>query len=453
MIRKVQLVNAPMDDAYVRSIRSATYPPVGLASIAASVAVQLPWIEVEILDGELLSTAEIIRRLDGDVVGVSANIMTYGPALEIARAASWLGARVLMGGPYVGPMAQKILAKRPFIDAVGVGDGEPLLVSYLAGLDAWNIPGLVHRDGTKVVANREEPEDLDSLYLPDYSSLPVEDYFDTYRRRYSGFKPYRGSLPVYSRKGCKWRTKSGGCVFCMVPHGGLRLRRPDRVWDEISTLHRLYGADHFWEVSDTFTEDDRWIEEFIRCRPKGLDVAFQIYGRPNHLTARMASRLADLNVNEVFIGAESADDGLLKAAVKGCRRSHTERAVEVLGAEGIRTIVSFVFGLPGETVETLQRTVEFAHELAEHENVIETSSSVLLPIPGSPAFSQLLTIEGMPAKHNSDLLDLEALKKDWAHHFTHVEYDDLVSAREKTVSMFALNSTFSQIGLQAAPTC
>ena len=176
----------------------------------------------------------------------------------------------------------------------------------------------------------------------------------------------------------------------MVPHDGVRYRNPANVWDEISYFNKKYNVEHFWEVCDTFTENDNWMKEFINTRPRNIDVAFQVYARPNHISNRMVKQLKELNVKEVFIGAESGDDIILKNSNKGCKVSHTIQAVKNLNKEGIQTIISFVFGLPEETSETLKKTINLANEILQYGNVMETSSSVLLPIPGSTSFKMLM---------------------------------------------------------------
>jgi anaerobic magnesium-protoporphyrin IX monomethyl ester cyclase len=454
MYKKLTLINSPISDEYCRSIRTGTYPPPSLGSIAAYVKLNNLEIEVEIYDGEILTSEEIISKLDADVVGVSVNIMTYEPGLQIAESAAAKGARVVIGGPFVDSMADRIVRNRPFIDGVIVGEGELPMSMYLAGKPKELIPGLVYASNGQVIRNPVYTHNLNSLPIPDYCNLPLEQYFQNYRERYAGFKPFNGSLAVYSRKGCIWREKTnGGCVFCMIPHRGMQYKTPENLWKEISFFNKEYGANYFWEVSDTFTEENEWIEEFLHSRPKGLDIAFHVYGRPNHITPRMARLLKELNVFEVFIGAESGDDQILQNMVKGCKVSHTLRAIESLANEGILTIVSFVFGLPGETQETLEKTVKLAEQIVQYQNVIETSSSVLLPIPGSPAFDILMQYPGMKDKHSSDLLDLEELKKDWAMFCTNVNYDVVVEAKMKTLELFPLNNTFSQVGKQSAPMC
>jgi len=451
---QLQLVNAPLLPGYQKSSRTGTYPPLSIASLAGFVMAHDPTPEVELIDGELIGIADICSRLDADVVGISCNIMTYGPALDIAKAAAAKGSKVILGGPFPTSMPKTILKNRSYVDAVVVGDGEVALSEYLRGVPPSSIANLCFREGKEIIQNDESIVSFDGLPLPTYLNLPLQQYFQNYGHRYAEYKPFRGSLAIYSRKGCIWRNASnGGCVFCMIPHKGIRYKKPKALWDEIVFFRQACGVNFFWEVSDTFTENSRWIEEFVQTMPAGLDVAFSVYARASNISERLARQLRELSVYEVFIGAESGDDEILRRMKKGITVEQTRHAVRILSTEGIKIILSFVFGLPGETSGSIQRTVNLAHELSQWPGVVETSSSILLPIPGSTAFDMLMTIPGMAAKHGCDLLDLDGLKLDWIKYFTDTSPDELEFALHQTLEMFPLNSTFSQKQTQSAPMC
>ena len=454
MKKLVQLVNAPLISGYKKSTRTGTYPPLCIASLAAFVQQQKPDVKIELFDGEMSSTGEICREVSAEVVGISCNIMTYTSALAIAEVAADKGSKVILGGPFPTSMPKAVLRNRPYIDAVVVGDGEVALEEYINDEPYGLIPNLCFRKGDTIVQNPENVLDLESLPYPNYLNLPLQRYFESYEARYSDFKPFRKSLAIYSRKGCIWRDASnGGCVFCMIPHKGIRYKNPKRLWDEIAFFNRRYGVNYFWEVCDTFTENSRWIDDFVRSKPRGLDVSFHVYGRSSNISQKMASQLKELGVYEVFIGAESGDDRILALANKGIKADQTRRAVEFLADLGINVVVSFVFGLPGETSQTIQKTVDFAQELYRYGNIVETSSSILLPIPGSNAFDLLMKVPGMQDKHSSDLLDLEELKLDWIRNFTRTSPAELQSALDTTLQMFPLTNTFIQKEAQSAPMC
>jgi radical SAM superfamily enzyme YgiQ (UPF0313 family) len=225
------------------------------------------------------------------------------------------------------------------------------------------------------------------------------------------------------------------------------------MWDEITFFRAAHGVDHFWEVSDTFTENSRWLDEFVALRPNNLDVSFNVYGRASNISRAMACQLKELGVYEVFLGIESGDDSVLALANKGATVSQSLRAVEHLAACGIKVVASFVLGLPGETSRSLQKTTALARQLLAFGNIVETSTSIMLPIPGSRAFSMLNALPDLRDKYAGDLFDLEELKRDWIMRFTQTDPDELEGALRETITLFPLNDSFSQPVALSAPMC
>lgn len=451
---EVQLINAPLDVGYLKASRTGNYPPPGVVALAAYLLERFPSISVQVLDGEIEALDSLRRQINAPVVGISCNIMTYRSALACAEIAADAGSRVILGGPYPSSCPSKILRNRPFIDAVVVGDGESALYEYIRGTPYQDIPNLCYRGPFGITENSQVTMDLEVLPFPRYGDLALDNYFENFEHRYGEFKPFKRSLPIYSRKGCVWRdASSGGCVFCMIPHRGVRYKSPRRYWEEIEFLKHEHEVGFFWEVCDTFTENSRWIDELVSTKPACCDTQFHVYGRANNISRHMARQLKQLGVYEVFIGAESGDDALLVAANKGTTTDQVRRAVELLAEQDIQVVLSFVLGLPGETSKTLQKTMEFARELFSCGNIVETSTSTLLPIPGSTAFEKLMAVPSMAGKHASDKLDLEDLKRDWIRFFTKTSQSELQQALAETWKMFPLNNTFLQPNAASAPCC
>jgi len=451
---KIQLVNPQIHEGYQSSLRNGIYPPLNLAILARHLKNNISDIDVEILDCEIYEQLLIELQLDADIVGISCNIMTYKPALRIAQAAYSKGAKVILGGPFPSSMPEIILKNNHFIDAIICDDGEDALLQYVKGAIHSSIHNLAYRNGKEIVKNQSVKTNISKLVIPDYSSLQLHEYFHNFNDRYGKFKPFTSSLAFYSRKGCQWRDiTKGGCVFCMIPHFGVVTKQYDHVWQEINYFNKTHGVDYFWDVCDNFIEDEKWIDGFIKAKPENLNIGFQIYGRPNNINHNIVKKLKLLNVYEVFIGAESGDNKILANSKKGIKTEHTLKAIELLANEGINVIVSFVIGLPGETYESLDKTIRFAKDISKFNNVTETSTGLMLAIPGSNAFKQLLRIPYMRTKYNSDNFDLEELRFDWAKHFTNVDNCDLEKAQEFITNLFPINNIFMQKELAVAPYC
>ncbi len=388
-VRRLQLVNAPLAAAFCPGIRAGAYPPLHLACLAAFLKRSRPALDVEIIDGELCGVDDVIRRLDADLVGISCNSLTYEAALRIAESAKHMGAWVVVGGAHPTFAGRQIIRNRESVDAAVYGDGEPALLGLVTGRKFSDIPNLIYRDAEGISATQELKLGLDELPAPDYADISPEAYFQNYRSLYPD-KPFRRPFAAYSAKGCQWRDRSGGgCVFCAIQHLGFRIKPVRQFWEELRRTRDAWGADFFWDVSDTFTMQRQWVREFASEKPQQADFRFQVYARAADMDEEMARLLSRIGVYEVFIGLESGSNETLKASRKGATLRSNLQAIRNLKSEGVKAVVSIIIGLPGESEDTLAATMCMTEDLLSWGDLSEINCSIFLPLPGSQSMTLL----------------------------------------------------------------
>jgi len=421
---KLQLVIAPAPEEYLKIPRYACFPPLDLLSLASYVKIKMPQVEVEILDGQILGTGNILNLLSADFVGISPRISNYQESLEIARKAKETGATVVMGGAYATQMAKQILLARSEVDFIVAGDGEHALAALLRETEPAVIPNLHWRgEAGSIHLNRIEYLPLDSLPLVDNSLVDLTLYQENFAMAYL----HLGNGPAIctcSQKGCKWRAKNGGCIFCGRMHPGWRARPPKAVWAEIQCAVKNLGVDFVWDVSDAFTSDKSWLREFASAKPPGINPGLMIQARADELDEETVDLLADTNCKRVLVGVESGDEQLLTACGKGTTPLQNLGAASGLARRGIEMFPSFVIGLPGETHSTLESTYRHAQQLLEFGLIAEIQALPFMPITGSSALAQI----GAPA---TDALDLDALKREWIKNRTAVSYQEVMETADK----------------------
>lgn len=414
---KLQLVQ-PTTGEYRSNSRSGCYVPLGLVSIATYVQSQRPEVEVEILDGEHLTTLQIEERLDGDVVGINANSVTYSQALEVARVAKERGARVLLGGVYPSAIPELILRHRGHLfDTVVVGYGEIPTVEALDG----QVPPLV--------VNHRPP--FPHLPAPDRRLVQLETYLERFCDQHPTW-PYRGTN-LFTNVGCLWREKSaGGCIFCSRSGTVTAFRPPEQVWEEVRLLVDRWGVDYLVDFSDTSLQNLAWFESLIQARPADLSPQWHIFARMDEITAETLKLAQRLPCGHIFVGVESGDSALYKAARKG--GGSPEQMLEVarlLRRYKIAITPSYVVGLPGEDRKSLEATLEHARRLQEITRFEEIFCCPLIPFPGSLSFSCLQERLGL----DGDLYDLEELKLLWARAFCDVDLETLTEYAERILEL------------------
>lgn len=426
----LQLVIAPSAPEFMANLRYACFPPLDLLSLATYVRNTVPEWEVEILDGQILGLDSILSSLRGDAVGISPRISNYTECLEIARKAESVGARVLMGGAYASELAILILRDRPYVEAVISGDGEEALARWLQGESPQTIPNLAWRapDG-QVIRNHVSWPSLDGLPPVDNTLVVLQPYAENFRRRY----PHLGNGPAIStcaQKGCLWRAKTGGCVFCGRMYPGFRVRPPRVVWEEITRAAHEQNVDFVWDVSDSLTCDVTWLRDLVKSRPQRINPGFMVLGRANEITDEVADLLFRLNCRRVLVGVESGSREMLAACNKGTTPEQNLEAAKRLAERRIELFPSFVIGLPGESEETLRQTYEHACRLFEIGLVREVQALPLIPITGSKAFRESV---GSP---EIDIFSVDALRHNWYQRYTNAEYE-LVWETARRISAIA----------------
>lgn len=447
-IQKVQLVNAPLSKYYVASSKAGAYPPLNLLTLTTYVKNQLPGIDIEIIDGEIIPLEQILSKLNAEIVGISAGILSYESAIQIAEEAARRGSLVILGGPYPSVIPNLILRNQPFIDAVVIGDGEESLLQFLLSFSKDNefckVPNLAFRKGSDVIFTHQVKTPIDSVPLKNYDFMDLTPYFENFKRNFP-FKPFDSTLSVFSSKGCLWRDVSGGCIYCAMQTHGYLVKSPNIFWKEIEILNRKYGVKFFWDVTDTFTRPLSRLKELAKSKPTSLDVNFLFYGRSDDINDYVGSLLSQIGAYEVFLGVESGDDRILRNANRGQSSVQSLSAVKTLAKYNIKALVSFQVGLPGDNEESCRSSLKLAKELAETGNVSEVFSSMLLPIPGSSAFNMLVQHEDIREKyHDIDILPIEELRKDFIRKYCLVNYEYLSTIRDEIMSLFPLASSLGR---------
>lgn len=420
---KIQFVNPCMNADYEVNSRNGVMHPLGLLSVATFLRQEVPQVEIELLDGSIQSREEINARVGGDIVACTTGILSYEHALQVAQLAKDQGSRVVFGGPLAEELPREILANRCEVDWVVTGEGEHAFAAIVKGSAPDEVANLAWRSGSEICVNDRKQLDLDELPFPDRGFLDVEKYFENYRGININAACAR-PMTFYTGKGCLYATRHGRCVFCARMDKGYRMRNPERVWREMQELSSSYGADAFWDVADSILSDEEWMLRFAAARPREFQPKLFIYGRADAISETTCKLLAQLGVYQIFIGFESGSDAILRQVGFGKTVEQGTQAARMLADHGIRILGSFVIGLPGETIETVKETIDYAHVLRDLGNLETISASVMMPLPGSQVFRALQ--DDYPTKYRGvDFFDLEGAREDWLSRHTSVSLDHL----------------------------
>jgi radical SAM superfamily enzyme YgiQ (UPF0313 family) len=217
----------------------------------------------------------------------------------------------------------------------------------------------------------------DAIPAPDWDGLD----HNAYRLPLKG----RRFLMVAPVRGCPYR-----CTFCTAPlYYGYRLRRRPvaQVVDEMAASVSRYGIREFFIWADTFTADRDYVRELCRTiLARGLKVSWTCNSRVDTIDEETLSLMKEAGLWMISYGLESASDAILAASGKGITAAQSRAAVEMAHRMDIRTAGHFIFGLPGETPETMAETLAFALSLPL--DIAQFYAAA--PFPGTALYNEAL---------------------------------------------------------------
>jgi hypothetical protein len=192
------------------------------------------------------------------------------------------------------------------------------------------------------------------------------------------------SFPVRTRIGCAMQ-----CVYCTAANLGRQHANGDleTVLDEVeqtvqSARERGVGRVSIFFADDEFNlPDERHpisVLEGLRDRGLAKHLTWRAYFNPTPFSAKFADLVRETN-GHVSITVDSAADGLLETAQKPFRRRHLDDLVALLSEHGVSADLGLIFGLPGETEETIAETIAFVRALPLSVEVVYSAGARVYP--------------------------------------------------------------------------
>lgn len=363
----------------------AKVPNIGILSLAATLACNE--VTVELLDTDLrcMDKEEIIAYAAAMAspprfVGVSSTTLAINQALEICEIfkARFPKTITIIGGPHATLLPDEVLACRD-VDFVVRGEGEFTLLELVRSTEHLeNITGLSFKRGDQIIHNPDRPllNNLDSLPLPAYHLININEY-----RPSIGCYQRLPFMPVLTAKGC-----TGKCTFCATNLFGSRVRfkSPARVIEELSFLIDNYQIKEIVFYDDVFSASQkRTMEICDLIIANGLDLTWSCLCRADQTPRALLSRMKEAGCHTISYGVESGNAIILKTINKQIDLVKVEEAVANCKELGIGQRLAFMFGNPGETVETMEQTFQFAKKLDPTHAVF----NITTPFPGSEMYT------------------------------------------------------------------
>ncbi|MBI3724412.1 hopanoid biosynthesis associated radical SAM protein HpnJ [bacterium] len=364
-----------------REIKSFWYPT-WLAQPAAILGEQGRLVDAPANEWDVEKTMKIGRGFDMAILHTStpsfANDVKVAERLKQERP----GIKIGFCGAHVAVMPEQSLRASSAIDFVCGKEFDFTIAEVAEGRAFCDIDGLSYRNEQgSIVHNKERGliHDMDTLpsVLDVYKrDLTIENYFIGYLQH-----PY---VSLYTGRGCPAR-----CTFCLWPQtvGGhnYRTQSAGYVIEEMAKAKEYFPrVKEFFFDDDTFTADLRRTEEIARGLGK-LGITWSCNSRAN-VPYETLKVMKENGLRLLLVGYESANEQILINIKKGVKKSRYLKFAKDVKDLGIITHGTFIVGLPGETKETLEETMQFACDI-DPETI---QVSLAAPYPGTFLYDQAI---------------------------------------------------------------
>lgn len=387
---KILLLNPPYNRVlYQQNKPISVQPPIGLAYLASSL--QANNINVKILDANALhltlpETVEKIIASKPDIIGITATTPVIPLVYSIANEVKKLnqGIKIIVGGPHVTFLDTQTLKECPAIDIIIRGESELTIVNLIKNINAIErVNGITYRQENNIIKNPDQEliKNLDTIPFPAYDLLPRKKYkpgpFLNIGLRSQKF------ARIMSSRGCPNR-----CTYCSSAHFWkiLRLRSPENIIQEITYLKNKYGFKHFNFLDDTFTITKERVTTICqKLLANDLKIHWTCFARVNTLDFETLKIMKKAGCFGIAYGIESGDEKILARIKKNINLDQARKIIKLTKKLGIKTEAYFMIGLPGETEETIKKTIGLAVEISPDFAFF----SITTPFPGTEMYDEL----------------------------------------------------------------
>ena len=395
---KILLLNPPGDKLYLRdeycsAVSKADYywPPIDLLVLSGILS---PHYEIEVIDA-------IAQKMDYDSCRQYISQNRYSAIVFLTGAASWekdlafisrlktaaKDTKLIGNGDILLAKGKELMARYPAIDAVLLDFTTDDIIKFLKGNFA-EIKNMLFRANGKVTTTERIFKSREFSYpVPRHELFPLKYYLLPHGRRF----PFTMAIINF---GCPFK-----CDFCIANTLGYKYRNADNALEELRYIRSLGIKEVFFE--DFTFEANRKNTEAI-CRrmiEEKLNLSWICSSRVNTLDEPLLKLMKQAGCHTVMLGVESGDEALLRRYTKGIRINQIEQAFALCRSLSIKTLGHFIIGLPGETEETIRKTINLAKKI----NCDYASFNIAIPAFGTKLRREAME-KGYIAK-DADVLD------------------------------------------------
>lgn len=390
-------------------IDTRTTAHLGLAYLGAVSQKRGDTVRVFDCDVEEQSLEDFVQEFKPNLIGITANTPQVKQAWRTAKAIKEVhDVPIVLGGPHVSVAAEGLdyeSVERPYVDMVVRGEGEApwLEISnkvedFLRSSEDTSTAALMDPDKhiwdemlgiTYKTSDGQVYRNMDAKVINDLDSLPWPAYNLFRMNKYTNLQPATDhvdgarSFSIMTSRGCPYR-----CTFCSQSIMPIkwRARTAENVIEEWRHLVHELGAEEIGVLDDSANiRRDRLMvlsDMLIENKLNHVPWIFVNGIRANLADKVLMAKLKEAGLLRTAFGVETGNPDMIKAIDKHVDHDTIRQAFKNCKEVGLQTIGFFIIGLPGDTRETMQDTIDFAIEL----DPLIANFSMMTPYPGTKVY-------------------------------------------------------------------
>lgn len=343
-------------------IYNRVWPPLSLANCAALLREKRHGVRIIDGNAERLEPHTVAKLAHGfDKIFITStsidrwqcpNIDTQ-PFLDTVTALRKISKEIFIIGSHATVNPEKMLT---LTDARAVIRGEPemTVLDICEGTELADVKGITFRNNGSIVSTEERaPLELNSLPVPAFDLLPMHRY--NYELLGNKFTLFEGS------RGCPSR-----CIFCLKVMYGNKIRKksPERLIKEVEYAIINMGVRTAYFMDLEFTLYPEMVHTLCDYLiDKKHDFKWTCQTRLDKIDKAILVKMKKAGCMLIHFGVETGSERILKIIDKGITLEQIRNGINLVHSVGIQTACFFMFGFPTETLNDVNKTIDFAKRL------------------------------------------------------------------------------------------
>jgi len=304
-----------------------------------------------------------------------SKVFALGRAKEIAKVIKSRDSKI-----YIGVCSHKIelipgheIVDNGTFDCVVMGDAEQAFSKLPSMLEKAAVAGVIYAEPYMQAVNSancgSSQAGAGALGTLDHIPSPyLEHVFDDFLEAQQLKRNGRFRAFLSSARGCHFN-----CYYCSrsVKFEKVRHFSPTRFYHEIEYLLSKFGIWRFFVLDDAFLLSKRHLKDLIseyetrkQRNPDLANISLHVMARPETMDKQVIDFMADLRVTHLQIGLQTINPNIQYYMGRPINVEYFAEIKNWLDAKNIALQLDVILGLPGDTVEWLQKTVEYATSLS-----------------------------------------------------------------------------------------